>query len=506
MKNMTVGIICQIINTLLGFVVRSVFIHFLSIEYLGVNGLFFNILQFLSLVELGIGSAIIYRLYKPLHDNDTESLKAWMALYKKAYSIIGIIILSIGLAITPFIKYMINEEPDIPENLQFIFILFVLNSAISYFYIYKQSIIIADQKNYVVTITRQVFKLLQTIAQILILVLFSDFIAYLVIGIIFTFLTNCYISHQANKRYPFLKEEVSTQVSHKQKQSLFADVKALILNKIGYIVLNASNNIIISAFLSITLVGLCSNYFLILAAVELLIIQFANSFTASIGNFNVSKSDEHKFHIFKLLNFIIIFVCGTIYSAIVVFANDFITIWIGSQFQLNILCICSITSMMLFKNIGIIPYIFRSTEGLFIKVKYTSLVIAIIHVIFASILVNFCGISGVFLSASAAMISLNIYDIIIVAKKDNFSIIKSILFWIKLIGLTIIVCISTNYITQLLIPSFENAILSFVVRCAIFCIFYISIWIAGSLILIRESAVFYTELLTKLKTNLKRSK
>lgn len=138
-KNLSVGIGCEILNSVLGFILRYFFILHLGIEYLGVNGLFSNILQFLSLIELGVGSAIVYRLYAPLKNKDIELLKSLMQLYRIAYTWIGMVVLFLGLLLTPFIPYLIKGNSQIQESLYLIYALFVINSGISYFFVYLNS-------------------------------------------------------------------------------------------------------------------------------------------------------------------------------------------------------------------------------------------------------------------------------------------------------------------------------------------------------------------------------
>ena len=144
-KNLIYAFGGKIVELLVKLVTRFVFVKILATEYLGLNGLFSNILSILSLVELGIGPALTYSLYKPLAHKDTKKIKALINLYKKLYNIIGIVILLLGISITPFLPYLINKMPNI-SNIYYIYILFVLNTSISYFYTYKRSLLEADQK------------------------------------------------------------------------------------------------------------------------------------------------------------------------------------------------------------------------------------------------------------------------------------------------------------------------------------------------------------------------
>ena len=154
--NLLTAFLGQAAGIVISFIARKLFVQILSSEYLGLNGLFSNILTLLSLAELGVGSAIIFSLYKPLAEEDTDKIKSLMHLYKKAYNLIGILIMLLGICFLPFYRFLINDIPDI-AHLNVIYLLFVVNTAVSYFYSYKRSLIICDQKRYIATIYRYTF-------------------------------------------------------------------------------------------------------------------------------------------------------------------------------------------------------------------------------------------------------------------------------------------------------------------------------------------------------------
>ncbi len=189
-KNLIFALVGQAAGVGINFIARMVFLKILTAEYLGLNGLFSNILSMLSLMELGVGSAMTFSLYKPLAIEDKEKVKSLMSLYRKAYIIIGILILVIGLAITPLLPYFIDEMPNINENINLIYILFVVNTAISYFYSYKRSLISSDQRRYIATAYRYGFYFFLNIAQIIVLYITKNYLLYLLTQIIFTFMEN----------------------------------------------------------------------------------------------------------------------------------------------------------------------------------------------------------------------------------------------------------------------------------------------------------------------------
>lgn len=218
--NMISGSTMQIINVLLGFVSRTIFIKLLNADYLGVNSLYSNILMVLSFAELGIGNAIAFCLYEPIANNDKKRIQALMKFYKKAYSFIGIIIFIIGLGLIPFMNIIIKNPPNIKENLTLIYILFLLNTSISYFFSYKKTLIIADQKVYIENFYNRLFQIIQVIAQSILLLLTHQYLAYLIIYLVCTILLNVSLAKKADKLYPLLQEKMTINY-RKRKYILF---------------------------------------------------------------------------------------------------------------------------------------------------------------------------------------------------------------------------------------------------------------------------------------------
>ena len=291
--NMISGSTMQIINVLLGFVSRTIFIKLLNADYLGVNSLYSNILMVLSFAELGIGNAIAFCLYEPIANNDKKRIQALMKFYKKAYSFIGIIIFIIGLGLIPFMNIIIKNPPNIKENLTLIYILFLLNTSISYFFSYKKTLIIADQKVYIENFYNRLFQIIQVIAQSILLLLTHQYLAYLIIYLVCTILLNVSLAKKADKLYPLLQEKNDNKLSKEEIHSIFKNVKALFVYKFGAVILDGTDSIIISAIINITTVGISSNYTLLINSVSNIVGQGFNGITASIGNL-AAQGDKKK--------------------------------------------------------------------------------------------------------------------------------------------------------------------------------------------------------------------
>lgn len=253
-RNFRYAAIAQVLNTVISFISRTFFIKILGEQYLGINGLFTNVLTVLSFAELGIGNAIIYSMYKPIAQQDTEKINALMNLYKKCYTTIGIIVLIIGLCLMPFLNFIIKEVPKIPENLHIIYVLYLLNTASSYFFTYRKSIISGYQKEYIINRYKIIFIIIKNILQILFLLITKNFILYLLIQILCTFAENIIVFIKANRLYPFINEYKQSKVKIEEKKSIFKNVRALVLYKFGSVILNGTDSIIISKMVGVVAV------------------------------------------------------------------------------------------------------------------------------------------------------------------------------------------------------------------------------------------------------------
>ena len=382
-----------------GAAVRTVFIKTLSADYLGVNGLFTNILTILSFAELGIGNAIVFHMYKPLAMDDTEKLKSLMLLYKKAYRMIGMIVGVLGICAIPFMDIVISNPPNISENLIVIYLLFLFDTTSSYFFTYKKSIIIADQQNYIVEIYTQVVKICQICLQILILFATKNYLLFLGIQILSTFTSNIIVAAKADRLYPFLKEE-ATELPKAEVKAIRQDVGALIVYKFGSIILNGTDNIIISAIIDVTTVGIVSNYHLLINACQSILGRVCNAFTASVGNMNAVDNEEKQYNIFRKIFLINSWFYGFFSVCLMLLLNDFVALWIGKAYLLTPLCVFSLVLHFYVFGVHNVASTYRTTLGFFKKGKKAPLAAAGMNIILSILLGKWIGTAGIFFATS----------------------------------------------------------------------------------------------------------
>lgn len=395
-KNIITALAGQVFSLLMVFISRRIFLNFLSAEYLGINGLFTNVLTMLSLAELGMGSAIIYSLYKPIAENDIKKINALMNFYKRAFTVIGLVVLAIGLAIFPFLDLIIKDKPDIP-NVNMYFLLFLADSVITYFYAYKRSIIIANQKQYIVTLYRNVFTILLKVVQIVVLVATGNFLLYLLSKTVLTIIENVVIANKANRLYPEVTYDKNDKVDSETKSELVKNTKAMLLHKLGTIVVNGTDNILISSLIGIYWVGLYSNYMLLIAALSEIVTQVFASITASVGNLSATDEKSRNHDVYKAILFINFWLISFCSIGLFTVINNFISLWLGSEYLLDIYLVFILVSNFYLSGIRRTTSVFKDAMGLFYHDRFKPLAESVVNLVASIVLAKYYGIVGIFL-------------------------------------------------------------------------------------------------------------
>lgn len=407
-NNIITGLAGQLIITITGFITRTVFISVLGSTYLGVSGLFSNILTLLSFAELGIGQAIIFSLYKPIAENDEDKICALMKLYEKVYRFLFVFVMVIGLAILPLLPYIINDIDRIP-NIRIIYVLYVLNSAISYLFAYRSSFVTACQKNYILNAISFTFNIIMCVFQVVSLLIFRNYFVYLGIQILFGFIPNVIMYIYTGKKYPFLNKKDYTPLSKDELKKITENVKALIFYKVGTLALNSTDNIIISSFVGIVKVGIYSNYTLLTSTVSGFLSTVFNNLTASIGNLNAKENDDKKLHIFNVINLATFWFYAVCSICLFICMTPFIHVWIGDEYVLPLS-----TSLIIALNVYIggmlfAPFNYRQTMGIFVEGKWRPIISAIINIVVSIIFAKWWGLAGVLWGTAVARLTTNVW-------------------------------------------------------------------------------------------------
>lgn len=417
-KNISSGLLAQAVQMVLGFVSRTVFIQYLSAEYLGVSSLFSNILTMLSLAELGIASAFIYELYKPLADKNEEQVAVILRYFKKAYHWVGISVFVIGLVLLPFLNDIIAEKPTtITEDIRIIYLFYIFNSASGYFFSYKISLLNADQKISVATAYTIKFSIAQTLLQILILILTQNFLLYLLVQILCQLASNIFVSYVVDKQYPFLFRYKTVTLNAQSRTNILTNVKATFFTKIGGVLVNGTDNIFISAFVGLAILGKYSNYVMLLGLVSSVLMIVFSNIQSSIAHFVLTETLERKRELFRTLNFLNFVGFGLTSLLFYFVVNDFVLLWIGKKYLLETQI--ALVMIVNFFMVGMQNafWAFKSAHGFFKHGRFMVLGTAALNLVLSYFLGKNLGIFGILLATAISRLLTNFwYDPFIVLK------------------------------------------------------------------------------------------
>ena len=391
-RNIGVGAVRQVVTLLLAFAVRTVFVRRLGADYTGVNGLYSNILAMLSLAELGVGNVLVYSLYAPLHRGDTGEIQHLLGYYRRIYRLIALAVALLGAAVIPSLPLISSELPM--AQLIVYYVLYLANSVASYLVIYKTTLIQADQKAYLQNMVSAAALVVQYAAQIACLLIWGSYLGYLLIQIACTLLQNAVLSHLADKMYPFLREKQKHEPMHR-KQELNDNIRSMFLYKLATILINNTDNILISIMLGTVFVGYYSNYASLTTYVTTFVSIVITGISASLGNLNAEKDSEKSYAMFR--NLIVLFgaitgFCVAAYGAVV---QDFIPIWVGEEYLMDTGTVAAVLFTFYLSTIVAPVWMYRETLGLFRQMKYVMFMTALVNILLSILLGQFFGVAGI---------------------------------------------------------------------------------------------------------------
>ncbi|WP_053954704.1 lipopolysaccharide biosynthesis protein [Inediibacterium massiliense] len=453
-RNMGVGIVSQFIILAISFVHRTFFIRYLGADYLGVNGLLSNILTVLSLAELGLGNVMIYSLYSPLAKQNWDVVSGLLRYFRKIYYKIAFSILILGLCLIPFLSTFINSELN-RNSIIVYYLLFLINSVSSYLIVYKTTLINADQKIYKLKIVNAVVIVGRDLLQIFVIVYYNSYFLFLVVMIFFTILNNIINNFITNKLYPNI-----TNNSHEvdiRDLNILEKIKSMFLYKIGVVVMNNTDNILISSIVGTIYVGYYSNYGLIVMAITTFINVIIQGLFSSIGNLNAENNNEKSYEFFRILVVFFQWISAFCSVSFFLLFDDFISLWIGSEYILEYSVLVAIVFNFYIQNIINPVWIYRETMGLFNEIKFTMLVAAFINIVLSIVLGMLYGMAGILFSTmiSRALTTIWYEPRILFKSKFNKSVWNYWKLQIKYVFITLI-----SALTSILIVGFYVSVTS----------------------------------------------
>ena len=396
-KNLIFNVVKYVATLLLQFILRTVLIYYMGAEYLGLNGLFSNIFSFLNLAELGIGSAIVFSMYKPIAENDVEKIKALQNLYKKFYIIISLVVGAIGLILTPFIPLFMNGGVEADINIYMIYIMYLSYTLVGYWSAHKRSLLFAYQRNDVENKIKTICMFFMTILQIIVLVLFRNYYLFFSLSIMFA-IVECFSIHiTANRLFPEINGK-SNPLDDITKKEIKKNITALSMHKIGSAVVFSTDNILISTFFGLTVLGVYSNYSLIITTITTFFILIINAIQASIGDLIATANIDYVYERYKKVRFIFAYLSALTTICLATLFQPFILKWTGDpSYLLNtatvmLICICYYLTRMR-SPVGI----FKDSAGLFWQGRWSPIVESIVNLGVSIGCAFLWGINGIFI-------------------------------------------------------------------------------------------------------------
>ena len=446
-KNISSGLLSKILSIILSFVSRTIFIMFLGKVYLGVNGLYTEILTVLSFAELGFGTALTFALYKPVSNNDEDKIVKLLKFYKKIYRIIAIIVTITGLAVVPFLQYIVQGADQISLNeLRIYFLIFLSNTVISYFITYRYSYINARQENYVTTAYDTVVNLVVITAQIIVLLIFKNFLVYLLTQTGLLIISKIVFSFFSNKKYPIFRIKTKESLSRDEKKPIYKEVRGLVVHQFSSIAIHSTDNIIIASIssLGVSIVGLVNNYNTLMTSVLSLVVIIFSSIASGFGNLAATSNKQHFREIFEELNFVNFWMYGFCSVAFLCLIPPFIVLWLGEDYTIPLLPFALIVINCYLQGQSTIYNTARIACGNFNLDKWISLAQAIINLIVSIVLANIIGLVGIYIGTISSRLFFVIFRPIVtyrkvfgVSCKEYF---KKLIPYFVAVSLTAIIC------------------------------------------------------------------
>lgn len=393
-----ISTIASIVSMGVQFGYRTFFLFILSKEYLGIEGLFSNIIQILSLSELGIGTIIAYRLYEPIKNKKNDVVASIMGFYRKIYAIIAMIVAATGIFLFPFLKFLVKDASEIPSDVNFyiVYTLFLAQSISTYFFSYKQTLLTADQRGDLVAIFNTGISLLKGVIQLCVLYFTHNYQYVLASAIILLVTSNWLFSIYITKQYYDIFK-IKIDIDKRLKNNIFRDVRASVCHKIGGVVSTSTDNIVLSAFVGLGKLGLYSNYVLLIEAAKMIVVQLLGNFTASVGRANLTMGKQEYYNFYEKLLVINFAIVDIVTVCLVVLINPFMIIWQGKDMIFSNTEIIIIIACFYLNTVRLINISFTNANGMYVKDIARPLIEVIINLILSVTLTIRFGMIGVFI-------------------------------------------------------------------------------------------------------------
>ncbi len=406
-RNIIYGVLLNVYSVAVPFLIRTAMIYLMGVQYLGLNSLFTSVLSVLNLAELGVGDAMTFSMYKPIAEDDTDKICALMRLYRTYYRVIGLVIAVVGGALTPFIPKLVKGT--IPAELN-IYVLYLLNlgvTVLSYWlFAYKNCLITAHQRNDINSKISMITCTIQYVIQFLVLWISRNYYLYIIVAMMTQVLTNVITAICADRLYPSFKPRGT--LDKQEVQKINKKVQDLVTSKIGAVIYNSVDTIVISAFLGLTVLAIFQNYFYILNAVYGVVIIIFGACRAGVGNSLVVESKEKNFADFQKFTFIITWIAVFCTTCLLCLYQPFMELWVGKDLMFSFSATICFVTYFFVRLYNQLFNMYKDAAGMWHEDRFRPLIASLTNLVLNLILVQFIGIYGVLLSTVIAIVFVGI--------------------------------------------------------------------------------------------------
>ena len=412
--NAIYGMVGYIILMVTNLVTRSFLVRTLQLDLAGVDTVFKNFLSFLSLAELGLSTGLIYKLYDPILQDNKIEIKKILNFYKQAYKIISLVFMS-GAVVFACLTWVAIKEFN-PIYLGILFMLYAGDTVASYLYANRKALIIADQRNYIVSRNDALISIGSMVVQVGCLLYlpsilpinrYVSFIIFAAVKIVCRIIGALFIGRKFKQLYPDIYADKSTDtISKPERKALYKNMSAMLMHRIGAVSVTASGSAIVSGFKDVKMAGVYGNYMIIVNALNMMLAQIFNGVTASFGQLSVSSDREQvqkKFNLLYFTNFLIMAFFTTSFAVIV---QPFIKVWIGDNAEnlfpdTTVFLLCAYIYISGIRRVIIMA---KDSAGLFRPDRYLALLEATINIVLSIILINVLGVAGLIIANFVSML------------------------------------------------------------------------------------------------------
>ena len=472
-RNIAFGYVGQVATALISFILRTVFLLHLSEQLLGVNSLYTNVLAVLNMAELGIGTALNFSLYGPVARGEKEKIKSYMRLYRKAYLIIAMVVAGVGLAISPFLTILVKKPGDITQrDLTLFYFIFLFNTVSSYFVAYKYSLINAEQKNYIQTNINTITKVITSLIQIVIVVVFENFYLFLLTDAAVQLIQKIFVSRLLDKMYPYLKEKDVQPLTKEESSEVWKKTKALVFHKVGDVARLQTDALIISSFIEVAMAGFVDNYNLVINPMANSVTTIFNPAISSYGNLIATEAKDKQYSMFRVYRFFASWIYGFSCVGFMVLLTPLISLVWGEKWILPSAAVYCILTDYYFKGDRIVLSNYKTAAGVFEPDKYLALIQGAVNLVLSIVLVQTpLGLTGVYIGTIVSGLIANITKPIIIYDtcfgKRAYSYFADTLKYLLSMTFVLFICrFIANYVLAEL--NFANFIIMVIVITVIF--------------------------------------